>query len=511
MVDGFRLPDRFFRNVRLQDGAAIRVQSPEVKQVPVTGIASITNVIIDTSPEPYRYSVFMDADSRITQHFRGDGFIIVEISLKVIAGQVGIVWVDETYNPLESTERYVSAAPPVQRILLSVSSWQAHRLVFRNVANDSTKATFRIAGIRAKVVGDSFRQATSEEADVDALYLRAQATARAGDLNTAAQLFGDVTAKVPDHAEALEGQGEMLDMMGQSDLALAKYDAVRTLRAERQEGAPDRTFALRRRGRATGEIARYTAMLHPAKKQALPYIARGNAFLAEGRADRALADYESALLLKPGADEITALKGEALLMLGCYLEALEAFDAAIEARPQDGEALSGRAIVHLELDKLEAADVDWRRQLGLLPPTRASARACVALRLADYEMALAELERALEKDPTNPYWQLYRLTALRRLGRPAEPTSPAVTTRAATMSWPEQLLALHAGRLAGEQVLAQADNDSRRAEALFQLGVLAFPHDREEARRLWTEALAQSRPDLIEHAAARHELARLGS
>src|SRR5262249_21819786 len=147
------------------------VQSPEVKQVPVTGIASITNVIIDTSPEPYRYSVFMDADSRITQHFRGDGFIIVEISLKVIAGQVGIVWVDETYNPLESTERYVSAAPAVQRILLSVPSWQAHRLVFRNVANDSTKATFRIAGIRAKVVGDSFRQATSEEADVDALYL----------------------------------------------------------------------------------------------------------------------------------------------------------------------------------------------------------------------------------------------------------------------------------------------------------------------------------------------------
>jgi FkbM family methyltransferase len=512
-VDGVRLPDRFLRDVHLLDGATVRV-GPLVRHKPapeqpgaLSGLASITNVIIDTSPEPYRYSVVLNADREILRDLGEDEFIIVELSLKVIAGAIGIVWADENYQPLVSTEHYVSAMPGVQRIRISIPSKQAHRLVFRNVAGNTTKTTFKITRIKAKVVGNASHRRTANQPDAEALYLRAQAMARAGDLKVAARLFGDAAALTPNHAEALEGQGEVLDMMGQSDLATAKYDAARLQRAEGRNGTPDRTFALRRRGRSTAEITAYTSALRPAKDRALAYIARGNAFLAEGRAERALADYETALQLKPSAHEIVALKGEALSMLGCYLEALEAFDLAVAARPRDAEALSGRAIAHLALNKLEAADIDWRRQLEVLPPARAPARACVALRLADYETALPELERALEQAPTDPYWQLYRLTALRRLGRLAK---PAVTTEAAVKGWPSRLLALHASSVADEQVLSQADNDGRRAEALFQLGVLAFPQDREEARRRWSEVVDQCRPDLIEHAAARHELARLG-
>jgi hypothetical protein len=60
-------------------------------------------------------------------------------------------------------------------------------------------------------------------------------------------------------------------------------------------------------------------------------------------------------------------------------------------------------------------------------------------------------------------------------------------------------------------VLTRADNEGRRAEALFQLGVIAWPQDREEAGRRWREVAAGTSPALIEHAAARHELARAGS
>ena len=59
--------------------------------------------------------------------------------------------------------------------------------------------------------------------------------------------------------------------------------------------------------------------------------------------------------------------------------------------------------------------------------------------------------------------------------------------------------------------MKRADNEGRRAEALFQLGVIAWPHDREEARCRWEEVAAGASPALIEHAAARHELARAGS
>ena len=65
--------------------------------------------------------------------------------------------------------------------------------------------------------------------------------------------------------------------------------------------------------------------------------------------------------------------------------------------------------------------------------------------------------------------------------------------------------------LSENDALARADNEGRRTETLFQLGVIAWPQDRAEARRRWEEVAAGASPALIEHAAARHELARPGS
>jgi Flp pilus assembly protein TadD len=346
-----------------------------------------------------------------------------------------------------------------------------------------------------------------DEAGAEGLYFRARASARAGQLEQAAQQFADLAALAPAFTSALEAHGEAVDRMGQSALARSQYDTARRLRSELRRGAPDRSFVLRNRGPFPAEIAAYSTVLLSVKKRALPYVARGNAFLAEGRAKLALLDYGSALNLKPGLHEVTALKAEALAMLGRYREALGAFDAALAARPNDAETYSGRAIAHLALGKLDAARADWRRQLELLPPDRASARACVSLRMADYEAALPELQRALEKEPADPYWRLYRQTALHRLGRTAERSC----REDAAGAWPAPLLALHAGQLSGDDALKQADSEGRRAEALFQLGVVAWPHDRAEARRRWQNVVGTAPPALIEHAAARYELARCGS
>jgi tetratricopeptide (TPR) repeat protein len=235
-------------------------------------------------------------------------------------------------------------------------------------------------------------------------------------------------------------------------------------------------------------------------------VARGNAYLAEGRPAEAFADYEAALRWKSNLPEVMALKAEALSMMGRYEKALEVFDAAVAARPKDAETLSGRAIARMALGRIENADADWNRQFDLLPAGRPSARACVALRLADYARALPELERALEKEPADPYWQLYRLTALSRLGKSAQPIDmPSLAT------WPGPLIDLHAGRLSADEVLSRADNDERRAETLFQLAILALTHNPAEARLRLKEVVDGAAPTMIEYAAARHELARLGS
>jgi len=233
-------------------------------------------------------------------------------------------------------------------------------------------------------------------------------------------------------------------------------------------------------------------------------VARGNAYLANGRAKLALLDYGFARRFSSNP-EITALRAEALAMAGRYQQALKAFDAAIAELPSNAEFHGGRAIARLALARVTEADRDWRRQLELLPATRPTARACVCLRLADWEAALPELERAIEREPADLYWQLYRLTSQRRLGRPADTYRSEASAPAA---WPGPLLALHAGELSASEALEQADNVARRAEAMFQIGALAWERDRMEARRWWQQVIDTTTPDAVEHASARHEMAR---
>ncbi|MFI5000703.1 MAG: tetratricopeptide repeat protein [Reyranellales bacterium] len=341
--------------------------------------------------------------------------------------------------------------------------------------------------------------------DADSLAFHGHAMARAGHFKKAEELFADATALAPSLVDAIEAQAELLDLTGRSSLAISKYETARKLRGAIRQGAPDRPFALRRRGQFGAEIAAYTSVLQSVKRRTLPFVARGNAYLSEGKAREALADYQQALRLKPDLPEVMALKGEALSMMGRFREALEAFDVALTARPKDGEALSGRAIAHLASGNLELANADWRRQLELLGAEQAAARACVALRMADYYAALPELNRALAKEPGDPYWELYRLTALRRL----DAAAPALDAGSADL-WPAPLIALHGGRISEEELLQRADTDGRRAEALFQLAVVTVATDRQAAKRRWEEIVDWASPTLIEYAAARDELARLG-
>jgi tetratricopeptide (TPR) repeat protein len=345
------------------------------------------------------------------------------------------------------------------------------------------------------------RPQQADQADYCRLYLRAKALARSGAFEAAVPLYERAIELKPTLDEALEGLGEALDILGKTDLAMAKYAAARRVRAEARLGAPDRHFVLRQRGHFAAEVLAYDAVVRSLKRNTLPYIARGNACMAAGRPTEALTNYDQALKLKRDHPDVVILKGEALSMLGRYREAVHSFEVALKVRPDDAEALGGRAVAQIGLGLLKEADDDWQRQFVLLQG-RASARACIALRMADYASALPELDQALVKEPSDPYWHLYRLTARHRLGMPVDlGGAPSVG------AWPGPLLALHAGRMTHDEILKRADNEGRRAEATFQLAILALPSDRSLAKKHWSDVVEHSSPSLIEHAAARHELA----
>jgi tetratricopeptide (TPR) repeat protein len=179
-----------------------------------------------------------------------------------------------------------------------------------------------------------------------------------------------------------------------------------------------------------------------------------------------------------------------LSLLGRYRQAVASFTVSLRHNPKAPETLSGRAVAHAAMGNIAKANADWRRQLALLPERQAAARACVLLRLADWAGALPELERAIEANPQDPYWQLYRLTALRRLGQLGNAAAAP-----ADGPWPAPLFALLAGKTNPEMVLAAATTEGRRIEALFQL-------------ERYKDVVETSPPALIEYAAARNELSR---
>jgi tetratricopeptide (TPR) repeat protein len=328
---------------------------------------------------------------------------------------------------------------------------------------------------------------------------------RGGDTDGALAEFDKALDRAPGFADAVLARAELLDGQGRCEAARGEYERARQLWSEMPAGAPDRRYLFRRRGHFAFEIEAYELVRANVRNKLLPQLAYGNALLIRGRAAEALDSYQRALRIRPNLPEMLALKGEALSALGRYEEAIQAFDSVLAAFPADVETLNGRGIARMALGKLAEANDDWRRQLDLLPQAQSSARACVAMRQGNNEAAFHSFGLSLAKEPANAYWLLYRLTAGRLTGAPRDPIAVPGA------QWPAPLLALHAGQATEEDALARSDTPYRRTETLFQLGVIALAGNPAAARRHWEEVVERGAPALIEYAAARNELARLGS
>lgn len=345
------------------------------------------------------------------------------------------------------------------------------------------------------------------EDGAEKLFLRARAVARSGDRVMALRLYQDAVEADPTFADAIEAQAELLEQEGDADTVSALYARARLIRSQIRQGLPDRHYAARQRGRMTSQIVAYNSVLRSLSKNALPYLTRGNAHLANGSPAKALEDYQAALRLKPTLVEAELLKAEALMRLGRYSKAIESFDSVLlnlssQAFAHDGRAFAhgGRAIAWMALGELERANADFDAQARL---TRLDAPlACIHMRKADYSFALRYID-VIRREKSDAYWDLYAATCEVRLGRLGQhpPARPG--------PWPAPLLALYGAGAEAEHLLGLATTSGRRAETLFQLGIAAVGRDRLTARKYFAEVTEVASPEMIEFSAAKNELARL--
>ena len=159
-VGGHPLPAEFLGHAYLAEDATIRSGQISATAETATRIdrpsgwqsalAPMLDVIIDTSPVSYRYAIVTTVAPQMASNLKGGGLVTAEISVEVTVGQLGIVWTDAEYYPIAATERFVSAMPGIQRVLVSVPSERVHHLVFRNTTADLTATSFKLVGIRGK-------------------------------------------------------------------------------------------------------------------------------------------------------------------------------------------------------------------------------------------------------------------------------------------------------------------------------------------------------------------------
>ena len=168
--------------------------------------------------------------------------------------------------------------------------------------------------------------------DPNTFYNRALARIGAGDHRGAiADLTETITLR-PEDADAFYALGRTALAIGDSTTATAAFDSAEAIYTRRLsgDGPPP------------------------------PYLSRGLALMALGRADGAIAEFDAALTAQPDNAEVIAWKTEALLRLGRPNAALETANALIQRRQDDpaGYLLAARAQMAIgrARETLEALD-----------------------------------------------------------------------------------------------------------------------------------------------------------
>ena len=200
--------------------------------------------------------------------------------------------------------------------------------------------------------------------DPSQLFQQALARHRAGALEDAERLYGEVLSVQPDHVQALCNRGAALRDLERPAQALASYDRALALQ-------PDHVWSLNNRGVALIDLKRpadalasfdRALALKPDYAEALNN--RGKALMSLDPApdpDLALASYQRAISLKPDYAEAYDNKGMLLIELGRITEAAEAIERAVSLAP--GRA---RFYYHLaETRRMQGADPQLSAMLAM--------------------------------------------------------------------------------------------------------------------------------------------------
>jgi len=292
---------------------------------------------------------------------------------------------------------------------------------------------------------------------VEALLNRAAALLDLAQPEAALAACDQVLAQQPDLPQALLNRANALLDLHRPGEALATCerglppDDHSGLLAEHTELLRSRGNALLALGRTEAALASYDLALARAPGNPATLLRHGLALLQLERPGAALERFDQSLALQPGQGQALLGRGFALWRLGRAAEALACYEEVLVLEPDNPDALVNRGNLLMDFQRPQEALASYERALALRPehPDSLLARGNAWLVLRRLDQALADYDRALALQPEHGDALVNRGNALLGLGRAEEALASC-----------ERALALQPGR---------ADAGVNRAVALLAL------------------------------------------
>jgi tetratricopeptide (TPR) repeat protein len=193
---------------------------------------------------------------------------------------------------------------------------------------------------------------------------------QAGRLGEAEQIYRQILAQQPEHADAMHNLGMISFQMGRNDVAV--------------------------------ELLRRAIVLNPSYAPAHNNL--GNVLKGQGQFDEAIAAYRQAIALNPNLPEVHSNLGNALKNKGQLDEAIAAYRQAIALNPNLSEAHNNLGVTLKEKGQLDEAIAALRQAIAL-NPNLSEANTNLGIALQDkgqLDEAIAAHRRVIAGNPTLP-------------------------------------------------------------------------------------------------------------
>jgi len=250
-----------------------------------------------------------------------------------------------------------------------------------------------------------YRQLLARQpAHADALHMLGVIAYQTGRHELAVALIRKAIAVHPNWPEAYYNLGNTLKELGQLEEAITAFQRAIALKPNWAEVHNNLGNALQAAGRAAEAIAACRQAIALQANYPQAYNNLGNALRDHGKVDQAIGAFHQALALAPAFPEAHNNLGAALKDQGSFAQAVAAFRQAIALNPRYAEAYSNLGVALKEQGQLDQA-IDAYRQALTINPNYPEALSNLGMALKEQgqlDQAIDAYRHALAINPNYP-------------------------------------------------------------------------------------------------------------